>query len=115
MRAVDTEGNRRFHGSICVKYDVRRVPLKPEVDFRKEPELARVLEESRDGMINFCPWSIIDENIGSNRGLLVILKNFAQERRDEKHLSFVNTDCNIFMRCLKVININKYTPSLSSM
>jgi hypothetical protein len=44
--------------SVCHKFTVRKVPLKPDVDQASpsiEPTLADVLRESRDGLPNFFP------------------------------------------------------------
>ena len=99
----DTEGDMYFENSICYRYGVNRIPLKPEVDVKQNAKLAAILAESRDGLTNFEGTGILPENIGSNRGLLLILKDHFSVPLRPGHYSFLCVDCNIFMRCLKVI------------
>ena len=87
---------------MCFRHTVRSSPLKPEVDAAAHPALAAVLRESRDGMRNFYPLAMLPENIGSNRGLLLLLKELFGVQPRVGHYSFIAVDCNIFMRMLKV-------------
>ena len=91
-----------FKDSVCHKFTVRKIPLKPDVDASIDPTLAAVLRESRDGLRNFFPLGMLTENIGSNRGLLLILKDLFNTPRKPGQYSFVSVDCNIFLRMLKV-------------
>ena len=93
---------RYFAGSVVKRYNVNRIPLKPEVDSKEEPELATVLDESRDGLRNFYPLDVLPENIGSNRGLLFLLRDLFSKPLRTGHFSFLSVDCNIFVRMLKV-------------
>ena len=68
-----------------------------------EPALAALLRESRDGMRHFFPLGMHPENIGSNRGLLLLLKDLFGQQVRPGHYSFLSVDCNIFMRMLKVL------------
>ena len=88
--------------SLSFKMRVRQVPLKPEVDPAVHPALAAVLRESRDGLRNFFPMGMMSENIGSNRGMLLVLKDLFGVQPKPGHFSFLSCDCNIFMRLLKV-------------
>ena len=81
---------------------VRQIPLKPEVDPAVDPVRAAVLRESRDGMRNFFPLDMLAENIGSNRGLLLLMKDLFGVQPRSGHFSFLSCDCNIFLRLLKV-------------
>ena len=103
MQSVDADGKRLLSKSLLSKYSVCSVPLKPVVDATTEPQLARVLSESRDGMVNFTPLEMLGDNVGSNRGLLLILRDLFAKQRKPGHYSFLSVDCNIFMRILKVI------------
>ena len=67
-------------------------------------------------MRNFFPLGMLPENIGSNRGLLLILKDLFGVQPKPGHFFFLAADCNIFLRLLKVgvcfsrpvdININE--------
>ena len=91
--------------SLSFKMRVRQVPLKPEVDPAVHPALAAVLRESRDGLRNFFPIGMMSENIGSNRGMLLVLKDLFGVQPKPGHFSFLSCDCNIFMRLLKVLLI----------
>jgi hypothetical protein len=53
-------------------------------------------------MKNFYPLGMLPENIGSNRGLLLILKDLFGLQPRAGHYSFLSVDCNIFLRFLKV-------------
>ena len=61
-----------------------------------------MLRESRDGMRNFFPLGMLPENIGANRGLLLLLKELFGVQPRPGHYSFLCVDCNIFLRILKV-------------
>ena len=93
-----------FKDSVWHKFTVRKVPLKPDVDASIDPTLAAVLRESRDGLRNFFPLGMLTENIGSNRGLLLILKDLFHTPRKPGQYSFLSVDCNIFLRMLKVFS-----------
>ena len=102
MKQIEDDGDLYFEDSICCRYQVNQIPLKPHVDAKDNSKLAAVLAESRDGMTNFEGTGILSENIGSNRGLLLILKDHFSTPHRPGHYSFLCVDCNIFMRCLKV-------------
>ena len=87
---------------VCFRHTGRQVPLKPEVDAKAAPELAAVLRESRDGLRNFVPVGMLPENIGSNRGMLLLLKDLFGAQSRPGHYSFLSVDCNIYLRMLKV-------------
>jgi hypothetical protein len=44
----------------------------------------------------------LPENIGSNRGLLLIIKDLFQAPPKPGNYHFLSVDCNIFLRMLKV-------------
>ena len=97
------EGWRYLKSSLVKKYKVNNVPLKPVVDMKDDPSLHKILSESRDGLSKFEPVDILAHDVGSNRGLLLILKDMMQARKasDTKY-TFLCADCNIFMRIIKV-------------
>ena len=98
-----TDGWKLLGKSIVKRYNVNNVPLKPSMDPLHHPHLCRVLSESRDGLAFFHPWDIISQNVGSNRGLMLILKQISDERQpDDRRLKFLSADCNIFMRIMRV-------------
>ncbi len=102
MAVADAVSESFLKDSLCFRHTVRQVPLKPEVDAKAEPALAEVLRESRDGMRNFFPLGMLPENIGSNRGLLLLLKDLFGVQPRPGHYSFISVDCNIYLRMLKV-------------
>lgn len=104
LGVADRIGCDYYEDSLVRKYDVRRVPVKPQVSEVDNPELHKVLAEARDGLVDFYPTGLKQENIGSNRGLFLLLKDLKDQRDNSAHSEYhvLNTDCNIFMRSLKV-------------
>jgi len=88
--------------SLVTRFKVNTIPVKPVVDPLSHPELHSILNESRDGLRNFHPMSIMPQNIGSNRGLMMILKHISDSRPNTSSYQFLCADCNIFMRIMKV-------------
>ena len=100
--------------SVVYKYQVNRVPCKPEINCngpldRKSQEISNVLAQSRDGLLDFYPAEVLPTNIGSNRGMLQILKDYVELHKDDNKLYFITADCNIFMR---IANIAKVRPNV---
>ena len=92
--------------SMVKKYKVNNVPLKPVLDPHRHRRMCQVLSESRDGLRFFHPWDIISQNIGSNRGLMLVLKQISDERRlDDGRIKFLCADFNVFMRIMRVSSI----------
>ena len=105
IRLVDAV--EKYHvKSICHRYSVNRVPLKPSIPIEEDPVLHHKLQESRDGMRLFHPHAISDINIGSNEGLLSILKNMANDHDalppTQRRIQILSVDVNIYWRILKV-------------
>lgn len=102
----DGEGNRYYDSSLCVKYKVNNVPLKPEVNPEVNPQLAELLAEGRDGLKYFHPMHIYQLNPGSDVGLhryaagiAYRIKNVAEMKNRYIPLK---VDSNIFYRWLPV-------------
>ena len=93
--------------SIVKSCKVNTIPVKPHFDRRQHPDLHDILGQSRDGLRNFHPLEVSPQNIGSNRGLLLVLKSMSDARRDTGKFEFLCADCNIFMRIVKVIHSHK--------
>ena len=104
MTKADKLGYQYIKSSIVRKYKVRRVPCKPEVDKVKESKLHNILQESRDGLVDFYPTHLLDINIGSNRGLFQILRHEYEKVSEAPPSRYfvLSADCNIFTRILKV-------------
>ena len=92
-----------YDRSIVKTFRVNNIPLKPIVDPIDHKVLSEVLSESRDGLSKFYPIDIIPQNVGCNRGLLLILKQISDARSaGAAKMEFLCCDCNIFMRIMKV-------------
>jgi hypothetical protein len=92
--------------SLCHRMKVNCVPLKP-IAPPGDARLANLLAQSRDGIGNFYPDRILPHNIGSNVGLMNILKLFCDERDiyaigGPGRYYMINCDINIYNRLLKV-------------
>ena len=103
-RVVEREGMFLHDSSICVKYDVRNVPLKPVVTEDEYPDLFRVLVRKADSLASFYPRELVKLNVGSNRGLIQVMRDHMEEvmsarpRRYGIILAYVD----IFKRICKV-------------
>ena len=91
--------------SLVTTMDVQCVPLKPTGG---DVQLQQQLDESRDGLTNLLPHDLITENIGSNIGLMKILRQFHDDRQMHipgrcRRYYVLNVDINIYTRTLKVI------------
>jgi hypothetical protein len=104
MGMADKMGYDYLRKSLVKKYSVRRVPCKPEVDSNQDSKLHVVLQESRDGLVDFYPMELSDLNIGSRRGLFKIMRDeFDKWPEGPPPEYFVlSADCNIFSRIVKV-------------
>jgi hypothetical protein len=110
----DDDGNLHLmEKSWCFKWEINSVPLKPQPGDIDDDALNKILNESRDGMEFFRPQSILPVNVGSNVGLLQILRDrmntYAQTVDDENpRLDIINSDPNIFARIIKVNIVQNY-------
>jgi hypothetical protein len=104
MEKADKRGYKYLERSIVKKYNVRRVPCKPQVDKAKDLSLHNILAESRDGLVDFYPTELMEINISSNRALCQIMRKEFDKWKDGYPASYqiVTADCNIFSRILKV-------------
>lgn len=92
-----------LRNSLVKRFNVNNIPLKPVLNAESNPRLHAVLAESRDGLGQFHPNAILPQNVGSNRGLLKILKMMSDDRKNnDDRFHFLTADCNIFMRIMKV-------------
>jgi hypothetical protein len=102
VRRIEEVGDAE---SLVVIYDVRRIPLK--IDPNKLPDCPAtdaLKEASPDGLSNFHPWQLLEENCGTNEGMLRVLRLFLNRSRarDDNRITILNSDCNLFYRALKV-------------
>jgi hypothetical protein len=104
VAAVDVSGIFHLDSSICSRYNVNNVPCKPIPDMIREPGLHALLSQSPDGLQNWFPKSLLKRNIGSNVGLMKILRDFVIdiEVKEPPVYGMILADINIFWRTLKV-------------
>lgn len=106
LRSVVAEGHRYYDNSLVARYDVRTVPLK--IDGKRFPDMNCTVNHARSKMSIVHPQELIGTNIGSNRGLLSVIRkyydeyNMAGAQGDCVRYLSLNVDENIFWRVLKV-------------
>jgi hypothetical protein len=94
--------------SLVHKFDVNSIPLK--IDISKFPEEGPKIDTAKNNMTNIYPLRLIKTNIGSNRGLIEILRDYQDEHNMNRHgacthYRTINVDENIYYRVLKVCRI----------
>lgn len=100
------EGMMYFDTSLVNKYDVRNIPLK--IDTTVYNELATIMNSVKNTTKHIHPYKLLRPNIGSNRGLLKILRDLILEfNLNTAHATpdnylVINVDENIYYRILKV-------------
>ena len=102
------EGKEFFNNSLVKRYDIVNVPLK--VDTKRFPNLAAALNSVKNTTKYINPYKLIKHNIGSNLGLVTILREYQDDNKMNMHgvvqkYSMVNTDENIFYRGMKVCTV----------
>ena len=109
MKAVDRAGMLYYNESICLKYNANGVPLKINVTERQEPVLYNVMK--RNSVYAMTPEKMSDINIGTNKGLLKILRELLDESEGmrPKQYRILNTDINIYQRIMKVYQRISYS------
>ena len=95
-----------FRKALCTKLAVNSNPIKPFVG-DTDPDTQAYLDRHEDGLTNFYPDKLMKTNIGSNLGLLKVLRDYCEVRmlhvdnmQTEYH--FLNCDVNIYARTLRV-------------
>lgn len=97
----------KYATSLCTIMGVTSNPIKPHVG-EANPEVQDYLDLSSDGLGNFYPDKLLKLNIGSNLGLLRVLREFYENRLlhvdgIETDYHFITCDVNIYTRTLRVI------------
>lgn len=106
LQNVIDEGVEYYDNSLVRQYDVRNIPLK--VNVKQFPDLRHTLESFT--MTDIQPLKLIKVNIGSNEGLIHIMRtiyednNMHQDDTCQRYVS-INVDENIYWRMLKVFII----------
>ena len=93
-----------FQNSMVNRYNVRSVPPKVDVADEQNAERRVRLQHSRDGLHRTSPWTIWEHNIGSNEGLIDVIRHYVTETNlqesQQYHVWLV--DLNIYTRVYKV-------------
>lgn len=108
LKAVDEIGIAHFSDSLCEKYNIRSVLLRPYVNQRQQPELYKKLQNATNSMQYLHPEKLVKTNVGSNRGLLKIMRDLLDEAQASRPRRYkvINADINIFKRIVKVLQIH---------
>lgn len=77
-----------------VSKDVREIPIKLDNKTTQDADLDR----------KFIPLAILKQNIGSNAGLLSLLKEWRVEEHGRAHTPALLVDVNIYWRVMKVLS-----------
>jgi hypothetical protein len=91
--------------SLTTLLGVKNVPLKPSHETLNKPEHRAAVHEGHDSLDTCFPEGIVAINIGSNKGLLQLMRNHYESvcvANAGKRYSCLNVDANIFDRILKV-------------
>ena len=101
-------GKSMYDTSLVKKYSVNNIPLK--IDTKVFPNLAPILNSAVNKTTHINPFKLVKQNIGSNRGLCNMLREFQDEHSmgvnggcDKYHT--VSMDENIMYRTLKVSGV----------
>lgn len=103
LQYVHAEGRRYLHRSLVHRFTVNTIPLK----ILDPSDVPQQHSKTSHSMSIVHPLKILDKNIGSNPGLVSILKEdiydkFGMGNDDCKDYVNLNVDENIFWRILKV-------------
>ena len=104
IQYIHEQGMFYYDNSLVVKYDVRTIPLKPTLPH--DDPLAPGMERGSNNMSSTVPYMMLKDNIGSNLGLMKIMRTFYEERQMDtgecSDYHTLNVDENIFWRTIKV-------------
>ena len=90
-----------FDTALCIAHNIKRVPPKlPDEAWVSQEDRERVAD-SVDGLTRFHPLGILKHNIGSNEGLMRVIKYIDAILAPDRYAVIV-VDINIYMRLLKV-------------
>ena len=104
LQYVMNESRNYYDVSLVKKYDIINIP--PKIDGKLYPEVSEGMLRSPHTLESVKPKQLLSDNIGSNRGLLTILKRFYDDNgmadgSCNRYITF-NVDENIYYRILKV-------------
>lgn len=102
---VWSEGQVYYDQSLCVKFNVTQIPLKPVVEEKQHPRWFKALDNCVDGLRYLITEDIKDIPVGTNVDLLDYFKAIRAKSispRNNKKYKLYNTDGNIYQRMNKV-------------
>ena len=105
LKYLFDQGKNYYDRSLMVEFDVRNNP--PKIDSKKFPHMKSTVDARRHTMDTVYPEKLVSQNIGSNPGLLHVLRHLVYEKynmHEDKCERYVtlNLDENIYWRTLKV-------------
>ena len=104
IRYILESSRNYFDQSLVKKFDVRCIPLK--INSKLFPNLAYLVDNARNTTQIVHPVKLLEINIGSNHGLLTILRQIYEEEGMHTdtcaNYKILNTDENIYWRTMKV-------------
>jgi len=103
--ACYNKGRRYYNNSMVKKFNIASVPLK--IDVMANPKMKDMVDNPKNAGRLIHPHRLNSNNIGSNRGLTNILREYQEEHKMHLHgacttYKCINSDENIFYRMLKV-------------
>lgn len=107
ISSLAVESVRYYDISLVARYDVRSVPLK--IDGERFADVEGIVNHARSKMAIVHPLKLVGKNIGSNRGLISVIRdyyndyNMSGENGDCERYLNINVDENIYWRILKVM------------
>lgn len=103
LQYVHSQGRHFFEDSLVNRYNINNVPLK--IDTVRYPEMKQI-EDKKNSTYIVNAKRLINHNIGSNLGLINIIRNLYMEKQMHndtcERYHYYNMDENIFWRVLKV-------------
>lgn len=93
-----------YNNSTVRQYDVRNIP--PKIDTKAHPHLADTIGAKHNSTHTVHPVKLLDHNIGSNQGLITVLRQIYEQKNMHldscENYMLLNVDENIYWRILKV-------------
>ena len=94
-----------YDRSLVAQFDIRNVP--PKIDTKAFPYMKEEVDRPENTTRCVHPCKLMDYNIGSNQGLLAVVRSLYEENNMHteqcNHYLLLNVDENIFWRILKVL------------
>ena len=93
-----------YDSSLVAEFDIRNVP--PKIDTKAWPHMKETVDRPENSTRCVYPCKLMDYNIGSNQGLIAVVRHLYEEHKmHNEHCNnylSLNVDENIFWRILKV-------------